>query len=84
MDNLPDSVKDDVKDSVKEVVEEVEQVIEQVAPILNIKVPEVIAEIPELIKEENVKKCVPSWNFVELVRSLISGVTKQKKIVTSE
>lgn len=80
MDNLPDSVKDDVK----EVVKEVEQVIEQVAPILNIKVPEVVAEIPEILKEENVKKCVPSWNFVELVRSLISGLTKQKKIVTSE
>ena len=81
MDNLPDSVKDDVKDDVKEVVEEV---LEKVAPILNIKVPEVIAEIPEILKEENVKKCVPSWNFVELVRSLISGLTKQKKIVTSE
>lgn len=81
MDNLPDSVKDDVKEVVKEVVEEV---LEKVAPILNIKVPEVIAEIPEILKEENVKKCVPSWNFVELVRSLISGLTKQKKIVTSE
>jgi hypothetical protein len=80
MDNLPDSVKDDVK----EVVKEVEQVIEQVVPILNIKVPEVVAEIPEILKEENVKKCFPSWNFVELVRSLISGLTKQKKIVTSE
>ena len=81
MDNLPDSVKDDVKDDVKEVVEEV---LEKVVPILNIKVPEVIAEIPEILKEENVKKCFPSWNFVELVRSLISGLTKQKKIVTSE
>ena len=80
MDNLPESLKDDVK----EVVEKVEQVVEQVVPILNIKVPEVVAEIPEILKEENVKKCFPSWNFVELVRSLISGLTKQKKIVTSE
>ena len=77
MDNLPDSVKDDVK-------EVIDQGVEQAVPILNIKVPEVVAEIPEIIKEENVKKCFPSWNFVELVRSLISGLTKKKIIVSSE
>lgn len=74
---IPDSVKDDVK-------EVVEQVVEQVVPILNIKIPELVAEIPEIIKDENVKKCLPSLNFTELFRSLMSGLTKKKNIVSSE
>ena len=67
-----DSVKDDV-----------DQVVEKAVPVLNIKIPELVAEIPEIIKDENVKKCLPSFNFVELFRSLMSGLTKKKKIITS-
>ena len=37
----------------------------------------------EIIKDENVKKCLPSFNFVELFRSFISGLTTKKKIITS-
>lgn len=68
-----DSVKDDVKEAV-----------DQAVPVLNIKIPELVAEIPEIIKDENVKKCLPSFNFVELFRSLMSGLTKKKNIVSSE
>lgn len=77
---IPDSVKDDVKEVAEQVAEEV---LEKVVPVLNIKIPELIAEIPEVIKDENVKKCLPSFNFVELFRSLMSGLTKKKKIITS-
>ena len=69
---VPDSVKDDVKEAV-----------DQAVPVLNIKIPELVAEIPEIIKDENVKKCLPSFNFVELFRSFISGLTTKKKIITS-
>ena len=65
---VPDSVKDDV---------------EKAVPVLNIKIPELVAEIPEIIKDENVKKCLPSFNFVELFRSFISGLTTKKNIVSS-
>ena len=75
---------DSVKDDVKEVIEQVaEEVLEKAVPVLNIKIPELVAEIPEVIKDENVKKCLPSFNFVELFRSLMSGLTKKKKIITS-
>uniref|UniRef100_A0A6C0LEG0 Uncharacterized protein n=1 Tax=viral metagenome TaxID=1070528 RepID=A0A6C0LEG0_9ZZZZ len=67
-----DSVKDDVKEAV-----------DQAVPVLNIKIPELVAEIPEIIKDENVKKCLPSFNFVELFRSFISGLTTKKNIVSS-
>jgi len=73
---VPDSVKDDVKEAV-------DQAVEKAVPVLNIKIPELVAEIPEVIKDENVKKCLPSFNFVELFRSLMSGLTKKKKIITS-
>ena len=73
---VPDSVKDNVKEAVQ-------QVVEKDLPVLNIKIPELVAEIPEIIKDENVKKCLPSFNFVELFRSLMSGLTKKKKIITS-
>lgn len=69
---VPDSVKDDVKEAV-----------DQAVPVLNIKIPELVAEIPEIIKDENVKKCLPSFNFVELFRSFISGLTTKKNIVSS-
>ncbi len=78
---IPDSVKDDVKEVIDQVAEEV---LEKVVPVLNIKIPELIAEIPEVIKDENVKKCFLSFKFVELFRSLMSGLTKKKNIVTSE
>jgi len=78
---IPDSVKDDIKEVVEQVAEEV---LEKVVPILNIKIPELIAEIPEVIKDENVKKCFLSFNFVELFRSLMAGLTKKKNIVSSE
>lgn len=78
---IPDSVKDDVKEVVEQVAEEV---LEKVVPVLNIKIPELVAEIPEIIKDENVKKCLPSLNFTELFRSLMSGLTKKKNIVSSE
>lgn len=78
---IPDSVKDDVKEAVQQVVD---QAVEKAVPILNIKVPEVVAELPEILKEENVKKCFPSLNFMELFRSLMSGLTKKKNIITSE
>jgi hypothetical protein len=82
---IPDSVKDDVKEVAVQVAEQVaEEVIEKVVPILNIKIPELIAEIPEVIKDENVKKCFLSFNFVELFRSLMAGLTKKKNIVSSE
>jgi hypothetical protein len=73
---VPDSVKDDVKEAV-------DQAVEKAVPVLNIKIPELVAEIPEIIKDENVKKCLPSFNFVELFRSFISGLTTKKKIITS-
>lgn len=73
---IPDSVKDDVK-------QVVDQAVEKAVPILNIKIPELVAEIPEIIKDENVKKCLPSFNFVELFRSFISGLTTKKNIVSS-
>jgi hypothetical protein len=78
---IPDSVKDDVKEVAEQVAEEV---LEKVVPVLNIKIPELIAEIPEVIKDENVKKCFLSFNFVELFRSLMAGLTKKKNIVSSE
>jgi len=79
-----DSVKDDVKEVIQEVVNQVvDQAVDQAVPVLNIKIPELVAEIPEVIKDENVKKCLPSFNFVELFRSLMSGLTKKKKIITS-
>jgi len=78
---IPDSVKDDVKEVIEQVAEEV---LEKVVPVLNIKIPELVAEIPEVIKDENVKKCFLSFNFVELFRSLMSGLTKKKNIVSSE
>lgn len=71
---------DSVKDDVKQVVD---QAVEKAVPILNIKIPELVAEIPEIIKDENVKKCLPSFNFVELFRSFISGLTTKKNIVSS-
>ena len=73
---VPDSVKDDVKEAV-------DQAVEKAVPVLNIKIPELVAEIPEIIKDENVKKCLPSFNFVELFRSFISGLTTKKNIVSS-
>jgi hypothetical protein len=73
---VPDSVKDNVKEAVQ-------QVVEKDLPVLNIKIPELVAEIPEIIKDENVKKCLPSFNFVELFRSFISGLTTKKNIVSS-
>ena len=87
-----DYVKDDVKEVIQEVVNQVvnqavdqavDQAVEKAVPVLNIKIPELVAEIPEVIKDENVKKCLPSFNFVELFRSLMSGLTKKKKIITS-
>jgi hypothetical protein len=78
---LPESLKDDVKEVIEKVTEEV---VEQVAPILSIKLPDIVAEIPEVIKDENMKKCLPSFNFVELFRSLMAGLTKKKNIVSSE
>ena len=91
-----DSVKDDVKEVIQEVVNQVvdqvvdqavdqavEKAVEKAVPVLNIKIPELVAEIPEVIKDENVKKCLPSFNFVELFTSLMSGLTKKKKIITS-
>jgi hypothetical protein len=75
---IPESIKDDVQ-------QVVDQAVEKAVPILNIKVPEVVAEFPEIIiKDENVKKCLPSFNFVELFRSFIAGLTKKKNIVLSE
>jgi len=61
----------------------VKEVVEKAVPVLNIKIPELVAEIPEIIKDENVKKCLPSFNFVELFRSFISGLTTKKNIVSS-
>lgn len=78
---IPDSVKDDVKEVIEQVID---QAVEKAVPILNIKIPEVVAEFPEIIKDENVKKCFPSFNFMELFRSLMSGLTKKKNIVSSE
>jgi 2-hydroxy-3-keto-5-methylthiopentenyl-1-phosphate phosphatase len=78
---IPDSVKDDVKEVIEQVAEEV---LEKIVPVLNIKIPELIAEIPEVIKDENVKKCFLSFNFGELFRSLMAGLTKKKNIVSSE
>ena len=74
---IPESVKEDVQ-------RVVDQAVEKAVPVLNIKIPELVAEIPEVIKDENVKKCFPSFNFVELFRSFMSGLTKKKNIVSSE
>jgi hypothetical protein len=81
MSSLPESTKDTLEKVSEKLAQELG---EKVVPILSIKLPDIVAEIPEVIKDENVKKCFPSFNFVELFRSLMSGLTKQKKIVTSE
>jgi hypothetical protein len=81
MSSVPESTKDTLEKVAEKLVEEVG---EKVLPILSIKLPDIVAEIPEIIKDENVKKCFPSFNFVELFRSLISGLTKKKNIVSSE
>lgn len=72
-------------ESPKEIIDKVlDQGIEKAVPVLNIKVPELVADIPEIIKDENVKKCFPSLNFREWFTSLISGLRKKKNIVSSE
>jgi hypothetical protein len=79
------SLAESTKDTLEKVAEKLaEEVGEKVLPILSIKLPDIVAEIPEVIKDENVKKCLPSFNFVELFRSLMAGLTKKKNIVSSE
>jgi hypothetical protein len=79
---VPESIKDNLEETVQQVVD---QAVEKAVPILNIKIPELVAEMPEIIiKDDNVKKCFPSFNFMELFRSLMSGLTKKKNIVSSE
>ena len=83
---IPESVKDNLEETLQQVVDQVvDQAVEKAVPVLNIKIPELVAEMPEIIiKDENVKKCLPSFNFMELFRSFIAGLTKKKNIVSSE